>query len=109
MLTCLFNPGACVQNAFWGLVADVPWWAWLAVAVVLLGVAWRFAGIPGLVAAAAAIGFVFGRFRPPSQKTQAEFDRQNDNSADFPSQQQIDHKPVVPSGKVDDFWKKYHE
>lgn len=111
MLTCLLNPGVCIQNAIIGIILGIPWWVYVLVAIIALGAAWKLAGIPGLVAAAAGMGFLLGKFRLPSQKAQqqAEFDRQNDNSADFPTQQQIDHKPKVPSKPVSDFWKKYHQ
>lgn len=68
-MLCLLNPLTCAQsiaeNAFYSVITGVPWWAWVALILVVLGVAWRFAGIPGLVAAAGAIGFIFGRFRIP--------------------------------------------
>lgn len=67
-MSCLFDPGACVQAAFWNVILGVPWWAWALLVLVLLGAAWKFAGIPGLVAGAAAIGFIFGRFRAPDNQ-----------------------------------------
>lgn len=103
-MTCLFNPGACAETAFWNVIMGVPWWAWLLVILVVLGFAWKFAGIPGLVAAAAALGFAAGTFRPrvTSKKTQDEFDRQNDNSADFWPHKQPD-EPAKPHGSIPGF------
>lgn len=55
----------CIASVTTGWVPDwlvplLPYWPWLAVAVGA-GVAWRFAGIPGLTAFAAAVGFILGR------------------------------------------------
>lgn len=89
-MSCLFNPGYCIQATFWATIGMVPWWGWLIAFAVLLGVAWRLGGIPGLVAAAAGIGFLFGRFRPPSNKPVA-----NPYRHETPHNQTAnpDHKP----------------
>lgn len=64
-MNCLFDPFGCLSDgiggAFWGLVAAVPWWGWVLAALVLIGVVWKFAGWPGLIALAAGAGFILGR------------------------------------------------
>lgn len=64
-MTCLFDPFGClstgISSVFWGTVSAIPWWGWVLAALVLVGVVWRFAGWPGLIALAAAAGFIFGR------------------------------------------------
>lgn len=64
-MNCLFDPFGClstgVSSLFWGTVGAVPWWGWAIAALVLVGVVWKFAGWPGLIALAAAAGFIFGR------------------------------------------------
>lgn len=46
-----------VPDWFWPLL---PYWPW-AVVLLALGIAYRFAGWPGVTAVAGAIGFIFGR------------------------------------------------
>lgn len=62
---CLSDPFGCLSSGidawFWGLVGMVPWWGWALAALVVVGAVWKFAGWPGLLALAAAAGFVFGR------------------------------------------------
>ncbi len=64
-MSCLLDPFGCLSTgigeAFWGLVAMVPWWGWALAALVLVGVVWKFAGWPGLIALAAGAGFILGR------------------------------------------------
>lgn len=98
-MSCLFNPGPCIQTAIENALLGVPWWAWVLIIVLTLALVWKLLGWPGVIAAAAGIGFLFGRF--PSQAKRA-FDQQNDNSSDFwpPS------KPKPPVKKVSDDWKK---
>lgn len=110
-MSCLFDPIGCVQHAALAAVYSIPWWAWAIAVVVALFLAWRLGGLAGLVAAAAAVGFAFGRLPPrstPTPKSQEEFDRQNDNSGDF-TQAQVDHHPKGPVKPVSDFWKKMHD
>jgi hypothetical protein len=54
---CLFDPGGCIAAGWTHLLASVPWWAWVAIALVAVGVVWRFAGWPGLIALAFAAGY----------------------------------------------------
>lgn len=65
-LYCLTNPGACIETAVYSALTGVPWWVYALVILVALGAAWRLAGIPGLVATAAAVGYAFGRLRIPA-------------------------------------------
>lgn len=58
LLTGAFDAAvAFLAASFYGL----PMWAILAVVLVLLGVAWRWGGLPGLAAAAFGLGFLLGR------------------------------------------------
>lgn len=50
-----------LEGWFWGLVNMVPLWAWIALAIVAVGVIWKFAGWPGLIGLAGAVGFILGR------------------------------------------------
>lgn len=57
--------GACLSQLFSGLVPDwlaplLPYWP-LAAVILVLGIAYRLAGVPGLAAAAGAIGYILGR------------------------------------------------
>lgn len=57
--------GACLGQLFSGLVPDwlvplLPYWP-LAAIILVLGIAYRLAGVPGLAAAAGAIGYILGR------------------------------------------------
>lgn len=57
--------GACISSMFAGWVPDwlaplLPFWPWAAV-ILALGIAYRIAGLPGITAAAAAIGYILGR------------------------------------------------
>ena len=57
--------GACISSMVTGWLPDwlvplLPYWPWLAV-ILVLGVAYRIAGLPGITAAAAAIGYILGR------------------------------------------------
>lgn len=66
--------GACISSWFTGWVPDwlvplLPYWPIFAV-VVGAGIAWRFAGAPGLAAFAAAVGYILGR---RSVKTEEQF------------------------------------
>lgn len=57
--------GACISSMVTGWLPDwlvplLPYWP-LAATILALGVAYRIAGLPGITAAAAAIGYIFGR------------------------------------------------
>ena len=57
--------GACISSMATGWLPDwlvplLPYWPWFAV-ILVLGVAYRIAGLPGITAAAAAIGYILGR------------------------------------------------
>jgi len=57
--------GACISSMVTGWLPDwlvplIPYWPWAAV-ILVLGVAYRIAGLPGITAAAAAIGYILGR------------------------------------------------
>ncbi len=56
-----FDLGGCLGGLLFWWVPLVPWWAWLLAGLALVGVVWKFAGWPGLIALAAAVGFWFGR------------------------------------------------
>lgn len=58
MFACLVDPGGCIAAGWSNLLAAVPWWAWVALALVAIGLAWRLAGWPGVV----ALAFVGGYF-----------------------------------------------
>lgn len=60
-----FDVGACLHQLAFGWVPDwfwlvLPWWPWVVI-IGGLGMAYRFAGWPGVVAFATGIGFIFGR------------------------------------------------
>lgn len=57
--------GACLAQLFSGFVPDwlaplLPYWPWF-LGIAVLGAAYRLAGVPGLAAAAGAIGYILGR------------------------------------------------
>ena len=60
-MTCLFDPFGCLQAGVYMALAGVPWWVWGLVILAVFGLAWRLAGWPGVVAAAAGLGYLFGR------------------------------------------------
>jgi hypothetical protein len=57
MLGCLMDPGGCIAAGWANLLATVPWWAWLVIALVVIGMAWKLAGWPGLIALALGAGY----------------------------------------------------
>jgi len=57
MFSCIFDPGACIAAGWTNLLASIPWWAWIITALVIVGVVWKFAGWPGLIALAFGIGY----------------------------------------------------
>lgn len=56
-----FNLEACVWSAAGGIGGMLPWPVWLVLALLLIGIVWRFAGWPGLVTLGGAVGFILGR------------------------------------------------
>lgn len=57
--------GACISSMVTGWLPDwlvplLPFWPWAAV-ILALGIAYRIAGLPGITAAAAAVGYILGR------------------------------------------------
>lgn len=50
-----------LQNVLFGWVAFVPWWGWALAGLVLVGIVWKLAGWPGIIALAGAAGFILGR------------------------------------------------
>jgi hypothetical protein len=61
MFSCLTDPVGCVAASLWAWALTVPWYWWALVAAVVVGAVWKFAGWPGLLALAGAVGFIFGR------------------------------------------------
>jgi hypothetical protein len=64
-----FDLGLCLRSMTTGWLPDwavalLPYWPWLA-AIVVLGLAYRIAGLPGITAAAGVIGFILGRRSVP--------------------------------------------
>lgn len=60
-----FDLGACAWSVAFGWIPDwvwpwLPYWPWAAV-LIGGGIAWRLAGMPGLVAFAGLVGFILGR------------------------------------------------
>lgn len=61
-MTCgLFDIPCHAQNLLFGWVALVPWWGWAIAGLVVVGIVWKIAGWPGLLALAGAAGYVLGR------------------------------------------------
>ena len=65
-----FNLLGCVGGSLLGLLSLIPLWGWLVIALVVIGVIYRFAGWPGLVGLGVAVGYVLrswqDRKTPPS-------------------------------------------
>lgn len=101
-MSCLFNPVACAQGAAVTALLGVPLWVWLLVIVIVLAIAYRLLGWAGLVAAAIGVGYAIARF---PKRSQAEFDRQNDNSSDFPWSPPRPTKPD-PNDSAWNKWKR---
>jgi hypothetical protein len=45
----------------WAWVASVEWYWWAGLAAIAVGIVWKIAGWPGLLALAAGAGFILGR------------------------------------------------
>lgn len=58
---CFLDPLGCFNDGFWSLVGMVPLWGWAVAGLVLVGVVWKLAGWPGLIALGTVIGFILGR------------------------------------------------
>lgn len=50
-----------INHVLFGWVSAVPWWAWWALALAAIGAVYKFTGWPGIVALAAAVGYLLGR------------------------------------------------
>ena len=62
MTACALIDIPChLQNVLFGWIAFVPWWAWALAGLTLVGIVWKLAGWPGLIALAAGAGFALGR------------------------------------------------
>lgn len=62
MIACgLLDIGCHLNHLLFGWVALVPWWGWALAGLVLVGIVWKLAGWPGLIALAAGAGFILGR------------------------------------------------
>ena len=60
-MTCaLLDIGCHMQSSFWAIIGTVPWWAWIALAVAGVGVAYRLGGWPAVVALAFGYGVLWG-------------------------------------------------
>jgi hypothetical protein len=53
--------GQCAWGIASGWAGMIPWWGWALAVLILVGVVWKIAGWPGLIALAAGVGFIFGR------------------------------------------------
>lgn len=62
MTACALIDIPChLMNVLFGWVALVPWWGWALAGLILVGIIWKLAGWPGLLALAAGAGFILGR------------------------------------------------
>lgn len=61
MWSCLTDPVGCVSASLWAWALSVPWYWWAIIALVVVGIIWKAAGVPGLLGLAGAVGFVLGR------------------------------------------------
>ena len=67
MSACSFwslNLAACLSGQVAGWFALVPWWAWAAIALIIVGIVYRLAGWLGLIGLAGAFGYWLGRRGP---------------------------------------------
>lgn len=56
-----FDLGGCIGGIVTGWAGMIPWWGWVVIALLVVGMVWKFAGWPGLLTLAAGVGFIFGR------------------------------------------------
>lgn len=61
MFGCLTDPVNCVSASLWAWALTVPWYWWALAAAIIVGAVWKFAGWPGLLGLAGAVGFILGR------------------------------------------------
>jgi hypothetical protein len=67
---------------FWeAILGAVPWWAWLAISIVLLASVHRFIGWKGIIAGASAIGAVM-LFKRGQAVGEERINRKNQEAAD---------------------------
>lgn len=63
----------CVTGTAVTWFFGLPVWAWALIALVVIGVVWKVAGWPGIVALAVSIGYALGRSeRKPVEKAPPE-------------------------------------
>jgi len=62
-----FDLAACVGGIVSGWFFGLPGWAWIAGVLLVIGLVWRLAGWPGLVALGGVVGYFIGRHdkKPP--------------------------------------------
>lgn len=66
MTACSLLDVPChIQGLLFGWVALVPWWGWALAGLVLVGIVWKLARWPGIIALAAGAGFILGRRSKP--------------------------------------------
>lgn len=83
-----FDLGLCAHSLFLGWVPDwvwviAPYWPWLFI-IVGLGVAYRFAGWPGVVAVAGVLGYLKGRMDASKQDPIEHVDPASPDAAPSP-------------------------
>lgn len=50
-----------INHVLFGWLTIIPWWLYWVLAIAAVGAIYKFAGWPGIIALAAAIGYVLGR------------------------------------------------
>jgi hypothetical protein len=58
---CASNPWQCFTAPLWAWATGLDWYWYAIIALVVVGVVWKLAGWPGLLALAAGAGFILGR------------------------------------------------
>jgi len=64
VIACFLDPIGCIGGALWQWVASIEWYWWALLGAVFVGIVWKLAGWPGLLALAAGAGFLLGRRQP---------------------------------------------
>ena len=70
-VACLLDPVGCTLGAIGAWFASVPWYGWALLAAIVVGIVWKLAGWPGLLALVAGAGFILGR-RSTDDPTETE-------------------------------------
>jgi len=65
MFTCVIDPFGCLSDGIGQMIASIAWYWWALAGLVLVGIVWKLAGWPGLLALAAGAGFILGRRSAP--------------------------------------------